>query len=82
MTDYSKIKTLEELEYQTHRLQRRADIQRKTLEGHADYVEREYNHLVSTVDAIISPVRKTFNEYRTTLNVISRVIRAFIPKRK
>lgn len=82
MTDYSKIKTLDELEYQTHRLQRRADIQRKALEGHAEYVAREYHHLVSTVDAIVSPVRKTINEYRTTINVIGRVIRAFIPKRK
>ena len=82
MTDYSRIKTLDELEYQTKRLERRAQIQRKALEGHVDYVVREYNHLVATVDAIVSPVRKAYNEYRTTFNVLRRIIKAFIPKRK
>ena len=82
MTDYSRIKTLDELEYQTKRLERREQIQRQQLQGHVDYVVREYNHLVATVDAVVAPVRKAYNDYRTTFNVLRRIIKAFIPKRK
>ena len=45
MTDFSQIKTLDQLEYQTQRLQRRADLQRRQLRGHFDFVIRGYRTL-------------------------------------
>jgi len=30
----------------------------------------------------VAPVRKTINEYRTTIRVVSRIAKAFLPKKK
>ncbi len=76
MIDFSKIKTIEELDNQTRRMQRRADIQRNRLEKHVDFVIGEYNHVIHTIDAMVAPVRAKFNEYRETAKVVSRIIRA------
>ena len=82
MTDLSKIKTLDELEYQTERLERRADIQRAAIKGHVDFVVHEYNYVLHTIDSVVAPVRKAYNEYRQTFNVLRRIVKAFIPKKK
>jgi len=81
MTDYSKIKTIDELEYHIERLDRRAAIQRKRIEGHVDFVVRQYHYAINTIDAVLTPLRNTINEYRQTIRVVSRIVRAFLPKR-
>lgn len=82
MTDLSKIQTIDELEYQTERLSRRAAIQRERLQGHVDFVVHQYNSIVGMIETTIQPIRRTINEYRTTIRVASRIIRAFMPKKK
>jgi len=82
MTDFSKIKTMDELEFQTNRMQRRATIQREKVEGHVEFVARQYHQIVGAIDAVVAPVRKTINEYRTTIRVVSRIAKAFLPKKK
>lgn len=82
MTDFSKIQTIDDLEFQTERLERRAAIQRERISGHVDFVVRQYEYITGLVNNTIAPIRNTFNEYRTTIRVASRIIRAFIPKKK
>ncbi len=80
MTDFSKIKTIDELDYQTTRLQRRADIQRERLNGHVDFVVRQYNYLVSSIDSIVTPIRNKVNEYRGVANVLFRLAKSLFGK--
>ncbi len=82
MTDLSKIRTIDELDYQTQRLQRRADIQRQRLNGHADYVIRQYNYVTGAINAVVQPLRSAFNEYRTVFRVIARIARALFGNKK
>ena len=82
MTDFSKIKTLDELDYQTERLERRASIQRERLDGHVGFVVRQYHYIVSSVDAVIAPIREKYNEYRSAINVFARIVRVFFPKKR
>ncbi len=82
MTDFSKIKTIDELAYQTERMERRASIQRERLDGHADYIVREWQHLTAAVDAVVTPLRDKANEYRSTFRVVRRIAKAFLPDRK
>ena len=81
MTDFSKIRTIEELDFQTQRMQRRAGIQRERINGHIDYIVREWHYLTEAVNQVLTPVRNTINKYRHTFNVIGRIIRAFLPRR-
>ncbi len=82
MTDFSKIKTIDELSYQTERMERRAGIYRERLDGHVDYITREWQHMKDAVDAVVAPLRNKAGEYRNTLRLIRRIVKAFIPDRK
>lgn len=81
MTDFSKIKTIDELDFQTRRMERRASIQRERIDGHVDFCVREYHHIVNTIDAVVAPIRNTIGEYRRTLRVIIRIVRALFGKK-
>ena len=81
MTDFSKIQTIDELEAQIERMERRALIQRERIEGHFGFVLHQYNAIVGTIHSTLAPIRNTVNEYRTTIRVVSRIIRAFMPRR-
>ena len=63
MTDYSKIKSIDELDSHVERLQRKEAAQRGKLKGHADYVARQYRFVVNTCKSILNPVRDSVNEY-------------------
>lgn len=81
MTDYSKIKTIDELEFQTQRIERRELIQREKLQGHVDFVVRQYNYVLSTIDNIVTPIRQKINEYRGVFTVIARVTKALFGRK-
>ena len=82
MTDLSKLRTIDELDMQVERMERRADIQREKINVHVDFVLRQYNFVVGTIHHTVAPIRKAINEYRTTFRVASRIIRAFMPRKK
>ena len=82
MTDFSKIQTIDELDFQTQRMERRAQIQRGNIEAHVNFVVGQYNLVVSTIDATVAPIRKAFNEYRTAFRVGAKLIKAFCPRKK
>lgn len=63
MTDYSKIKSIDELDAHIERLQRKEAAQRGKLKGHVDYVARQYRLVVNTVHSLLHPVCDSVNEY-------------------
>jgi len=82
MTDYSKIKTIDELEFHTQRIERREQIQRERLQGHVDYVVRQYNYMVAAVENVVKPIRDKVNEYRNAISVAARIGKALFGRKK
>ena len=82
MTDYSKIKTIDELEFQIQRIERREEIQRGKLMGYVDFVVRQYNNVVYTIDNMITPLRNKITEYRNAFSVMFRIGKALFGRKK
>ncbi len=72
MTDFSQIHNLQELEYQTDRMQRRADIQWERIDGHITFVKKEMDLVERTVKGIVTPLYNTFQKYRHTFDLIAQ----------
>lgn len=82
MTDFSKIQTIDELEYQTQRMERKAEIQYENIHAHVNFVVGQYTMIANAIDATVAPLRKAWNEYRTAFRVGARIVKAFMPRKK
>ncbi|MBR1877374.1 MAG: hypothetical protein IJ814_00050 [Paludibacteraceae bacterium] len=82
MTDYSKIKTIDELDFQVQRIERREQIQRERLQGHVDFVVRQYNYLLTTIENVLIPIRNKINEYKNAISVVARIGKAIFGRKK
>lgn len=70
MTDFSNIRTLRELEYQTERMQRRSDIQWERIEGHISFAKAEIDLLVRSFRAIYHPIRDALTGRWQTVRMV------------
>lgn len=82
MTDYSKIKTIDELEFQIQRIERREEIQRNKLMGYVDFVVRQYHNVINAVDNMLIPLRNKITEYRNAISVVFRIGKAIFGRSK
>ena len=82
MIDYSKIKTIDELEAQIQRIERREEIQRERLMGYVEFVVRQYNNLVYAINNMVTPLRNKIIEYRNAIGVVFRIGKALFGRKQ
>lgn len=82
MTDFSKIKDLKELAYQTDRMQRRADIQKEQIERDIEVMENEVRGMISAVENAVEPVRATIMSYTQTAQTVWKILSTLFFKKK
>lgn len=82
MTDFSKIKDLKELAYQTDRMQRRADIQKEQIEHDVEVMENEVRGMITAVENAVEPVRATIMSYTQTAQTVWKILSTLFFKKK
>ncbi len=81
MTDFSKIKNIDELEYQIDRMQRRANIQKEHVDRHVNLIETNIKNFVSFINSIVKPIRVGLNKYINISRTIWEIIRKIFFKK-
>ena len=82
MTDFSKIKDLKELAYQTDRMQRRADIQKEQIERDIEVMEHEVRGMITAIENAVEPVRATIMSYTQTAQTVWKILSTLFFKKK
>lgn len=73
MTDFSRIKTIDELDYQTERYERRAEIQWERIDKNIQWIAHQIKLVIQVAEAFYSPIQSLSKKYGQWVNLIWQV---------
>ena len=74
MTDFSRLQTIEEVEHQIDRMQRRASIQQEKLDTYVRTVIQMVQTAKSIAEAVYTPFSNAFRQHSQTLKTVWDIV--------
>lgn len=75
MTDFSRLKTIDELDYQTERFERRAEIQWGRLDQRIQWIAHQIKMVTQVAETFYSPIQSLSKKYGKGVNLIWLVVK-------